>query len=185
MKHMYLITMIACAGAANAQSFFLDFEDLGSGTVVTDQYASSSILFGTDATDTEDNDILTNSGLEISGLNTLRSVSDGTLSFSFTTAVSSVEFFAISVEDASGVSYYRDGNLLFEDIRAGTGDFFIPQFFAFSDALGIDHVVVNGFDGAAGDPFVIDDLSYTLVPAPTTTALLTTAALTLTRRRRN
>lgn len=184
MKTAAVVGGLALASSAFGQSFYIDFESLGSGTFVTNQFAASFVLFGTDVADTEGNDILTSSGLEISGVNTLRSTSDGTISFSFTEAVSLVSLFANSVEDASSVSYYRGGMLLFQDIRPGTGDFFIPEFYSYADAGGIDHVVVTAFDGQSGDPFAIDDLRYTLVPTPGAFTPFVLAGLAAVRRRR-
>jgi len=184
MKTVAVVGGLALASSAFGQSFYIDFESLGSGTVVTNQFAASFVLFGTDAADLDGNDILTSSGLEISGVNTLRAEFDGTISFSFTTLVSEVSLFALSVEDASSVAYYRGGMLLFQDIRPGTGDFFIPEFYSYADAGGIDHVVVTAFDGQSGDPFAIDDLRYTLVPAPGAFAQFVLAGVVSARRRR-
>ncbi len=183
MKTIACIAVAGLAGSALAQSEYIDFDELPSGTVITTQYTAQGVTFQTDASDTEANDLLGNTGLEISAPNVLRSVSDGTISFSFSTPVESLSFWGVSVEDSSSASYYRNGNLLFSDSRPGTGDFFIPEFYDYANGGGIDHVVFTAFDGGAGDAFGIDDLRFT-VPAPGSVALMGFGGLALARRRR-
>lgn len=130
--------------------------------------------------------MLPNGGLAQSPPNVLASAfdsNDGVISFSFLPPVIQAAFTAVSIEDGLSVNYFDpQGTLLFTDSHPGTGNFFTPVDFSYSNPAGIGSVVAVVPDESHADPFAIDDVIF-VVPEPATLSVSAFLLLALAGRR--
>lgn len=196
--------ILVCAVAASAQAAVINFDDLPSGVVVTNQYAALGAIFSSNQfnvslgfvsgpTSTSVPNILcTSSTPDLSGLNCAERTT-----VDFVNPVNNLTFLVVEANSAGvngRVSIYQGGaapsafvNILGVNNGAGGSGNHTLDLSAFT---GITRIDLEGPTGAGsqldanGGGIGWDDFSYDVVPAPSAAGLAMLAGMAGLRRRR-
>lgn len=164
----------------------IDFDSLPPGEIVTDDYDSLGVIFGTDVTDTVANRILywgTPAHSPPKVLEDGGEGNEGVISFSFDPyPANQVSFYGISIERGVTAAFYDVHDALLHSIHRTGSDVYDQVYFSYVDYGNISKVV---FTTDLPDGITIDDLSFTgglgdpNVPEPGTAVLLLAGAVGL------
>lgn len=187
-------SLVSTLSGPAASGAVITFDGYPTSTVLTTQYAGLGVTFSASTTAFISDIISQGAGYNTSSPPNIAYADwngqvQGTLRADFATPASAVSFFAIDVGESSRdcIAYDSFNNPLqtITIVNPGSGPgigMINPVVFTVSNIAYI--TFGQGSTFGAGDGSGIDDLSFTLVPAPGGAALLALAALATTRRRR-